>query len=78
MFSVGIGKYGSGYGGGLEKGNIGRRTIIIIIAHDNLLNLSEFAHLAPEILVKSIKVVLQLRGVHLVLGVVGRVLVEVG
>ena len=55
-----------------------RLTIIIIIAHDHLLRLAVLAHLAPKVLVKGVKVVLQLARVHLVLGVVGRVLVEVG
>ena len=53
-------------------------TIIIIIAHHHLLRLPVLAHLAPKVLVKGVKVVLQLAGVHLVLGVVGRVLVQVG
>lgn len=54
-----------------------RLTIIVVIAHDHLLDLAEFAHLAPEILVECIEVVLQLARVHLNLRVVRRVLVEV-
>jgi hypothetical protein len=53
-------------------------TIVIIIANHHLLNLAILAHFAPEILVKRIEMILQLAGIHLVLGVVGRVLVEVG
>jgi len=52
--------------------------IIIIITNDNLFNLTEFAHLAPKVLIESIEVILQLACVHLVLRVVSRVLVEVG
>lgn len=53
-------------------------TVIVIVTHDNLLQLAVLAHLAPKVLVERVKVVLQLAGVHLVLGVEGRVLVEVG
>lgn len=56
----------------------GRPTVIIIITHNYLLYLAKLAHLAPEILVKGIEMILQLRSVHLDLGVVGGVLVEVG
>lgn len=55
-----------------------KRTIIIIVTNHHLLHLAVVAHLAPKVLVEGVKVVLQLRGVHLVLGVVGRVLVQVG
>lgn len=55
-----------------------KRTIIVVITNDHLLGLPIFAHLAPEILVEGVEVVLQLARIHLVLGVVGRVLVEVG
>ena len=54
-----------------------RRTIIIVIAHHHLLRLAVAAHLAPEVLVEGVEVVLQLRRVHLVLRVVRRVLVQV-
>ena len=54
-----------------------RLTIIIIITHNHLLDLAELAHLAPEVLIKGIEVVLQLAGIHLVLRVVRWVLVEV-
>ena len=53
-------------------------TIVIIITNHHLLGLAVFAHFAPKVLVEGVKVVLQLARVHLVLGVVGRVLVEVG
>ena len=61
---------------GKEKGQ--RRTIIIIIANHDLLNLAKLAHLAPEVLVEGVEVVLQLARVHLDIGVVRRVLVQVG
>ena len=56
----------------------GGPTVIVIITHDYLFYLSELAHLAPEVLVEGIEVVLQLACVHLDLGVVRRVLVEIG
>lgn len=59
----------------MKRGEV--HVLIVIIAHDHLLNLTELAHLAPEVLVEGVKVVLQLRRVHLVLGVVGWVLVQV-
>lgn len=53
-------------------------TIIVVIAHNNLLRLAILAHFAPKVLVEGVKMVLQLRGIHLVFGVIGRVLIEVG
>jgi hypothetical protein len=53
------------------------RTVIVVIADDDLLNLAILAHLAPDILVKSIEMVLDLARVHLVLWVVGGILVEI-
>jgi hypothetical protein len=53
-------------------------TVIVVITHDDLLDLAKLAHLTPEVLIEGIEMVLELRGVHLVLGVVGWVLVEVG
>jgi hypothetical protein len=59
-------------------GGVGAKlTVIIVIANNNLFNLSELAHLTPEILVERVKVVLELAGVHLDLWIVGWVLVEV-
>lgn len=52
-------------------------TIVVIVTHDDLFDLAVLAHLAPEVFVECVKVVLHLAGVHLVLGVVGGVLVEV-
>lgn len=52
-------------------------TIIVVVTDDNLFNLAILAHLTPEILIESIKVILQLTRIHLVLGVVRRVLVEI-
>ena len=60
-----------------EKG--GRRhTVIVVVTDDDLLNLAVLAHLTPEVLVEGVEVVLQLLRVHLALGVVCGVLVEVG
>ena len=56
----------------------GLLTVVVVVAHDDLLNLSVLAHLTPEILVKGVEVVLELLRVHLALGVVCRVLVQVG
>ena len=72
-----------GEGLGRMEGMFGREakqqlTIIIVIAHHHLLGLAVLAHFAPKVLVEGVEVVLQLARVHLVLGVVGRVLVEVG
>lgn len=58
--------------------DIADQVVIVIIADNNLLDLAIFAHFAPDILVKSIKVVLDLHRVHLVLRVVCWVLVKVG
>jgi hypothetical protein len=55
----------------------GELTVIIVITHNHLFDLTELAHLAPEVLVEGIKVILQLTGIHLVLRVVRWVLVEV-
>ena len=61
------------------EGKEGRAlTIIVVVAHDHLLRLAILAHFAPKVLVEGVEMVLQLRGVHLVFGVIGRVLIEVG
>lgn len=52
--------------------------VIIIVAYYNFFYLPVLAHLAPEIFVKGVEMVLQLAGVHLVLRIIGWVLVEVG
>ena len=54
------------------------QVVIVVVAHDHLLDLAKLAHLAPKVFVESVEVVLQLRAGHLVLRVVGGVLVEVG
>jgi len=51
--------------------------VIVIIAHNQLLNQPILTQLAPNVLVKGIKVHLHLLRIHLVLGVVRRVLVQV-
>ena len=66
-----------GYHGKESRGEKGRRTIIVVVADDQLLDLAELAHLAPHVLVEGVEMVLQLRRVHLVLRVVRRVLVQV-
>lgn len=53
-------------------------TIVVVVAHDQLLNKPVLAQLAPNILVEGVKVHLHLLRVHLVLRVVRRVLVQVG
>lgn len=55
--------------------DVADQVIVVVIADNELLELAVFAHLAPHVLVKGVKVVLQLRGVHAILGVEGRVLV---
>lgn len=53
-------------------------TIIVIVAYDEFFDQPVLAQLAPNVLVERIKVHLHLLRVHLVLGVVCRVLVQVG
>lgn len=60
-----------------EQGK-GELTIIVVVAYHHLLGLAILAHFAPKVLVEGVEMILQLRGIHLVLGIVGRVLVEVG
>ena len=55
-----------------------RLTVIIIITDHDLFDFSVLAHLAPEVFVEGIEVVLQLACIHLVLGVISGVLVQVG
>lgn len=57
--------------------DIADEVVIVIVADHNFFNLSVFAHLAPEVLIESIKVVLQLRSIHFVLLIVCWVLVQV-
>jgi len=63
----------------LEAGvDVTDQMIIVVVAHNELLQLAVLAQLAPDVLIEGVEVVLQLRGVHPVLGVVRRVLVQVG
>jgi hypothetical protein len=55
--------------------DIADEVVIVIVADHNFFDLSVFAHLAPEVLIKSIEVVLQLRGIHFVFLIVCWVLV---
>ena len=52
-------------------------TVIVVVAHDDFLNLAVNAHLRPEVLVEGIEVILQLRSIQLVVRLVRWVLVEV-
>lgn len=63
-----------GAGGVGEEGAL---TVIVIIAHDQLLELAVLAQLAPYIFVEGVEVVLELGGIHAVFGVVSWVLIEV-
>jgi len=58
--------------------HISDEMVIVVVAHHHLLDLAELAHLAPEVLVESVEVVLQLRGRHARFAVVGGILIEVG
>lgn len=55
----------------------GKHTIIVVIANHHLLDFTIFAHLAPDILVERIEVILDLLRVHLVLRIERRVLIQV-
>jgi hypothetical protein len=57
--------------------HIADKVIVVVIADDDFFDLAELAHLAPEVLVEGVEVVLQLGRVHFVFLVVGWVLVEV-
>lgn len=62
----------------LEAGvDVADEVVVVVVADDELLDLAVLAHLAPDVLVEGVEVVLQLRRVHAVLGVEGRVLVQV-
>lgn len=52
-------------------------TIIIIITHNHLLHLPKLTHLAPKVLIKRIKMHLQLLRIQLRLWIIRWVLVEV-
>ena len=58
--------------------HVADQVVVVVVAHHDFLDLAELAHLAPDVLVERVEVVLQLRGVQLVFGVEGGVLVEVG
>ncbi len=52
-------------------------TVVVVVANHHLLHFSKLAHLAPEILVEGVEVVLELTRVHLVLRIKGWILIEV-
>lgn len=54
------------------------QVVVVVVAHDELLHLAVLAHLAPDVLVEGVEVVLQLGRGEAGFGVVGWVLVEVG
>jgi len=63
----------------LEAGvDVADEMVVVVVADDDFLDLTVLAHLAPEILIEGVEMVLKLRWVHLVFGVVGWILVEVG
>lgn len=53
-------------------------TVVVVVAYYHFLDQAVLAQLAPDVLVEGVEVHLHLLRAHLVLGVVGRVLVEVG
>lgn len=55
-----------------------KRTVVVVVAYYQLLDKAVLAQLAPNVLVEGVKVHLHLLRIHLVLGVVRRVLVQVG
>lgn len=55
--------------------DVADQVVVVVVTHDQLLELAVLAHLAPDIFVEGIEVVLELGGVHAVLGVEGWVLV---
>ena len=57
--------------------HVADQVVVVVVADDKLLELTVFAHLAPDVLIEGVEVVLQLLLVHAALGVVRRVLVEV-
>lgn len=44
--------------------HVADQVIVVVVAHHHLFNLAKLAHLAPEVLVESVEVVLKLRGRH--------------
>ena len=58
--------------------HVSDQVVVVVVADDDFLDLAVFAHLAPEVLVEGVEVVLELRGIHARFVVVGGVLVEVG
>lgn len=63
----------------LESGiDIANQVVVVVVAHDHLLDFAVLGHLAEEVFVEGIEVVLELGGVHFVFRVEGGVLVQVG
>jgi len=52
-------------------------TIVVVITNHDFLHLAKLAHLAPDILIEGVKVILELLWVHGVFGVVRWVEVHV-
>jgi len=57
--------------------HVADQVVIVVVAHHQLLQLAVVAQLAPDVLVKGVEVVLQLRRIHLVLSVKAWVVVEI-
>ena len=55
--------------------HVANQVIVVVVAHDQLLQLAVLAHLTPDVLVEGVEMVLQLPFVHLVSRVKGRVVV---
>jgi len=57
--------------------DVANEMVIIIVTDYHLLYLAILAHLAPEVLIECVEVILELARVHLVLRIVGRVLIKI-
>ena len=57
--------------------HIPNQMVIVIVAHYDLLHFAVLAHLAPQVLVEGVEMVLELGGIHARFVVVGRILVEI-
>jgi hypothetical protein len=62
---------------GFDASKCGKRTVIVVVAYYKLLHKSVLAQLAPDVLVEGVEMHLHLLRVHLILGIVCRILVQV-
>jgi len=58
--------------------HVADQMVVVVVADDQLLHFAVLAHLAPDVFVEGVEVVLQLLRIHGVFGVVGWILVQVG